>query len=211
MTTTRILGALALSFAFALPGAAMTVTVDAEGVTAAELPRGARIVLFGVGREPGRYRSSIRRWTEVLADDDRDGRVRFAGHVTNRSIWVAVDLETGESVAATGPDYPRREVTAGSALKRDNVGQLSKLENARGIAEMLIVRPKRGAWRLGSSKNSAVDEARGNPAVMRLDASAFRAVEGVASDDLKHLKRGDVLAMIDPRLMEFYVIHVNED
>jgi hypothetical protein len=195
----------------AFPAAAMTLTVDAEGVTVGDLTAGARVILFGVGREPRRYQSAVRRWTEVLADSDRDGSVRFSSAVTSKSIWIAVDLETGESVADTGPGYPRREVTAGFGLKRNNAGQLSKLENARGIAELLIVRPGRGAWRLSAAKNESVDDARDNPALLRLDASAFRAVEGVPSDDLRHLRRGDVLAMIDPRVMEFYVVPVSED
>lgn len=195
----------------AVPAAAMTLTVDAEGVTVGELPAGSRVILFGVGREPRRYQSAVRQWTEVLADGDRDGIVRFSSAVTNKSIWIAVDLDTGESVAGTGPGYPRREVTAGFGFKRNNAGQLSKLENARGIAELLIVRPGRGAWRLSAAKNSAVDDARDNPALLRLDAASFRAVSGVSSDDLKHLRRGDVLAMIDPRVMEFYLVHVSED
>jgi hypothetical protein len=195
----------------AFPAAAMTLTVDPEGVTVAGVPAGSRVLLFGVGREPRRYQSAIRRWTEVLADDDRDGVVRFSSAVTNKSIWVAVDLDTGESVAGTGPGYPRREITTGFGLKRNDTGQLSKLENARGIAELLIVRPGRGAWRLSAVKSSAVDDARDNPSLMRLDAASFRAVSGVLSDDLRYLRRGDVLAMIDPRVMEFYVVQVSED
>lgn len=194
-----------------VPSAAMTLSVDAEGVTVSALPAGAQVILFGAGREPGRHQSTVRHWTEVLRDDDRDGVVRFSSAVTHKSIWIAVDLESGEFVANTGPGYPRREVTHGFSVKRNNVGQLSKLENARGIAELLIVRPRQGAWRLSAEKNSRVDEGRDSPSAMRLDASSFQPVNGVASTDLKHLKRGDVLAMIDPRVMEFYVIQVNED
>lgn len=197
---------------FSVPAAAMTLAVDASGVTVSDLPPGSRIVLFGVGREPLGDRSAVRRWTEVLPDEDRNGVVRFSSAVTNKSIWVAVDLDTGDSVSGTGPDYPRRESAIGSALKRNNAGQLSKWEHARGTAELLIVRPRKGgAWRLSAAKNSSVDEASGRPEPMRLDASSFRAVDGVPSEDLKHLKRGDVLAMIDPRRMEFYVIQVKED
>lgn len=203
--------AFAITAMVALPGAAMTLTVDAGGVTVRDVTAGARVILFGVGREPLGDRSAIRRWTEVVADEDRDGSIRFSASVTSKSIWVAVDLDSGERVSATGPGYPRREVTAGFGVKRNNAGQLSKLENARGVAELLIVRPKRGAWRLSAMKNSLEDDARDNPGSMRLDVSSFHAVDGVASEDLRHLKRGDVLAMIDPRRMQFYVVQVNED
>jgi hypothetical protein len=191
--------------------AAMTILVDTAGVTVRNFTPGSRVILFGVGREPRRYRSAIRDYTKVLTDDDRDGVVRFSSPITNKSIWIAVDLESAEYVAGTGPDYPRRETTDGAQVKRNNVGQLSKFENARGIVELLVVRARQGAWRLNAAKNSEVDEAKGTPDPIRLDASSFRAVEGVPSEELKHLKHGDVIAMIDPRRMEFYVISVDEE
>jgi len=191
--------------------AAMTIQVDTAGVTVGNLTPGSRVILFGVGREPRGYRSASVDYTTVLTDDDRDGVVRFSSPITRKSIWIAVDLESAEFVAGTGPGYPRRETTNGADVKRNNVGQLSKFENARGIVELMVVRAHKGAWRLNAAKNSEVDEANGSPDPIRVDASSFSAVDGVVSDELKHLKHGDVIAMIDPRLMEFYVISVNEE
>ena len=204
--------AFVLSLFIGFPAvAAMTLAVDAQGVTVSNVAAGSRVILFGVGREPLGYQSKVRRWTEVLTDEDHDGVVRFTAASTRKSIWIAVDFDRGDAVAATGPDYPRREVTAGFGVKRNNAGQLSKLENARGIADLIVVRPGRGAWRRLVLKHSPVDETRGRPETMRIDAGSLEPVNGLPSDDLKHVRRGDVLAMIDPTEMEFYVTTVNED
>jgi hypothetical protein len=198
-------------FLSSLPLTAMTLAVDGEGVTVGNLRPGARVVLFGVGREPHRDHSVVRRWTEVLADDDQDGIVRFVSAITNKSIWIAVDLASGTRVAETGPDYPRREMVPVEVLRRNSVGELSQFENARGVAELLVVRPGKGAWRVSGAKNAPVDEARGTTDPMRVDASSFQAVPDVESEELTHLERGDVIAMIDPRLMEFYLMPVVEE
>jgi hypothetical protein len=196
---------------WALPASAMTISVDPAGITVGGLIPGARVVLFGVGREPHRDHSVVRRWTEVLTDDDQDGIVRFVSPITNKSIWIAVDLASGTRVAETGPDYPRREMVPAEVLRRNSVGELSQFENARGVAELLVVRPGKGAWRVSGAKNAPVDEARGTTDPMRVDASSFQAVPDVESEELTHLERGDVIAMIDPRLMEFYLMPVVEE
>jgi hypothetical protein len=76
---------------------------------------------------------------------------------------------------------------------------------------LLVVRAKQGAWRLSASKNSSVDEAARTPQPMRLHAASFQSVNGLPSGELTHLKRGDVVAMIDPGRMEFFVLTVKED
>jgi hypothetical protein len=193
------------------PLAAMTIAVDSNGVTIGDLAPGSRVILFGVGREPHGDHSVVRRWTEVLTDDDHNGVVQFASAMTNKSIWIAVDFGSGNSVSETGQDYPRRETSFEATLERNSLGQLSKFENARGVAELLVVRPGQGAWRLSAAKNAPLDETRGTPDPMRFDASSFQAVPGVESEVFTHLEQSDVVAMIDPRLMEFYVTRVAED
>ncbi|HWW61537.1 MAG TPA: hypothetical protein VN181_09230 [Thermoanaerobaculia bacterium] len=210
-TNSRIFLAAVFAVALPLSAAALTMRIEADGVTVQDATPGAKVILFGVAREPHLYYSVIRRWTEVLADDDRDGVVRFAASVSNKSIFVVVDLDTGAYVAETGPDYPRREILPGEAFKRNNAGQISKFENARGRAELLVVRRGKGAWRVSAAKNSSLDENKDTPSALKIDASEFLSVSGLASGKLEHLKRDDVVAMIDPNRMEFYLVTVGED
>jgi len=192
-------------------GEPIAITVDPSAVTLQGATPGAHVVVFGVAREPHESYSEIRRWTEVLEDDDHDGVVRLSSVISSKSIWIAVELESGRYVAGTGAEYPRREIAAGDVFKRNNAGQLSKFENARGQVEMLIVRPGKGAWRAGASKDSSLDENKGTPSALKLDISSFTAVTGLDSIALPHLKRDDVVAMIDPNRMEFYVTVVGEE
>jgi hypothetical protein len=192
--------------------AGMVMEVGLDGVTVRNVPAGSRVVLFGVGREPRRYRSAIRDYMEVLSDEDRDGVVRLSSTpITNKSIWIAVNLDGGEFAVETGPGYPRREAPASAVTKRNDAGELSKFEFDRGVVELLVVRPGKGAWRLNAWKSSAVDENRDMPESMRLDASSFHVVEGVTSEAFQQSEPGDVIAMIDPRGMEFSVVTVGEE
>src|SRR4051812_16992136 len=89
--------AAALLFPAAASRAAVQVTVGESSVTARGTTPSGRVVLFDV-RAGARHSVTFFRSRAVqLIDTDGDGAVTFtpAEGILDRSVWVAVDLESG--------------------------------------------------------------------------------------------------------------------
>jgi hypothetical protein len=181
-----------------------SVTVD--GIA----PKG-EVVWLSVAREvaPDDVATLVRR-SDVLTDDDGDGRVRWDldRAVPLRSIWVAVDLASGAIATATPEGYPLRRVSW-RGIGLENSPHADRVADARSYAEVLLVRPGEGAWRMTVGDGSAEDD----------DGVADGRV-AAALDDLRPLGRSagaparfgprDVVVLIDPNRMELSVVEAGE-
>jgi len=147
----------------------------------------------------------------VVQDNDGDGIVRFSSPrpIPFRSIWVAVDLESGRHVIA-GPDGYTVTVLPFSAtlLKKDTDGVLGLFNGEMVSAEMLVVRPKSGAWHLLTVEGAGSDgdKTHGKLGLLNTDAMPV----GDSGPPPKHLKNGDILAVIDPGRMEVFVTEIGK-
>ena len=215
----RAVAAAAISlFVLVVPGHAaepLTIEFSERGVSASAVTPHGQVVLFGVAREPSAtrpaYPRSVRR-VAVLTDDDGDGTVHhdLGQDVPLLGMWVVVDLTTGGFAAAPSPGYePARIVITPDVARHDNNGQLKKLEWPFAEMEMLLVRPGTGAWRLYAAKHSALDENAASDEPLRVDIDAFEPIGATASSP-KNFRKGDVVALIDPRWMQFGVIEVGQ-
>jgi hypothetical protein len=104
-------------------------TVAVAGIT----PKG-QAVLFGVAREIAADDvATLVRRSQVLSDDDGDGTVSLdlGEEVPFRSLWVEVDLATGQVTAATPEGYPLRLVSwRGEGIVRGGA-RADQVEDAR--------------------------------------------------------------------------------
>jgi hypothetical protein len=86
------------------PALAKPVSIDFEtaAVAIANVTAGGEVVVFGLAKEYEAFYLTRRVWKETLLDTDRDGIVRLAidSGAPAQSVWVAVDLASGESAAA---------------------------------------------------------------------------------------------------------------
>ena len=104
------------------PGPA--ITFDKSSVSVKGIGAKGQTVLFSVAREVAEDDvATVVRRSQVLPDDDGDGVVTLdlGRDVPLRSIWVAVDLATGQAAAAAPEGYPLRRVSwRGVGLVRGN-------------------------------------------------------------------------------------------
>jgi hypothetical protein len=192
------------------PGPA--ITFDKSSVAVAGISPKGKAVLFSVAREVADDDvATVVRRSQVLPDDDGDGGVKLdLGHdVPFRSVWVAVDLATGQVAAAAPEGYPLRLVNwRGVGIVRGN-SHADRVEDARAFAEVLLVRPGAGAWQLTVGDGSAGDD---DGAADGKIAAALDRMTPVAGTDPPPARFDpkDVVVLIDPNRMELTVVQAGD-
>jgi hypothetical protein len=154
---------LLVGLALLFPGvisAEPLITFEEQSVVASGMSPGGQVVWFSVAKQiEGRMADFVRR-DDLLIDEDGDGSVRFelGRDVPRQSIWVAVDLATGEAAVATPEGYPLRDASLAPGRGRGEAGRPDWSEEGRQLLELLVVRPGEGAWGLAFGDGGARDE-----------------------------------------------------
>jgi hypothetical protein len=185
----------------------------ATGVT----PEGL-VGLTYVNRTVDAFGARVEMATEVLADDDGDGEVRFApaGGIAPVSSWVAVDLSEGDGGGRTAQVSPsgfraKPIVLPPQALERGANGQLRRLRRDGQIFYTALLRPgndtARGAWSLLLEDGGETDEdgVGNNQVVFQPEHGVPVGTSPVAPMELAG---GDVLVMAQPRRFTLTVLQV---
>ena len=157
--TRRLLFALAAHCFLVMPVLAKTVVTFEEGVVVARVTPGASTAWFGAAHQWKGYRLRVHEYVSVLADDDRDGIVRFrlpAG--SQRSVWTVVDLANGDYAveASPGSRLYRRPLPPSAFHARGN-GQRAGVVHGEEVALFWLIRPGVGAWMARVDDGSAAD------------------------------------------------------
>lgn len=191
-----------------LPVAALQIRLDEAGAEAAGVTPGGEVAWLTVWRQPDEL--GVTRVTLLdrrVRDEDFDGAVRLEVEppIARLSVWVAVDLATGEAAAATLEGVPLRWAPEGSVrLPERGPG----VEVGLGRPEMMLVRPGVGAFRARGSDGAHGDAgARGDGRVTVTPAAFRRAVAlaGEAQEPRtppRAFGAGDVLVGIDAGTLE---------
>ena len=199
-------GILLLGLAAVPTSAQPTVAFEPSALVAKGVTPGGSVVWFEIARVRPRWTTQVVRRDVIIADDDADGVVRLElkDPVPARSIWTAVDLATGAFTVATPDTMPRREVALpGNSYRRNPKGAVEALQGSRGFLEILLVRPGRGAWALSVGDGGASDADRKEDGSIEADLAAMRPIEATEAAPAQ-LENGDVIVVVDPRLMQFY-------
>lgn len=196
-----LLGFASSSLAQPASADALTASLLSDSLTFSGVTRGGEVVVFGISVRNDRGLPTRSQFAELLSDGDGDGKVVFQpkSGIPFRSVWGGVDLSTG-AVAVTAPegyelDHADLELRQ---IKHDRDGLAVALEIERFSAYMLLVRPGAGAWLYMGFEGGGNDGDRSRDG--RLTA-VFADAEGIgarAAKAPKHLKRGDVIAVMDP-------------
>lgn len=168
-----------------------------------------QVVWYSVAREVAEDDvATLVRRSGVRVDDDGDGKVlwELEWEVPLRSIWVAVELATGRVAVATPEGYPLRRVGwRGRGLGRDNA-RADRVEDLRTYADVLLVRPGEGAWRLTAGDGSDQDDDGVADGKLAVALDRMRPVEGIAeAAPPSRFGSKDVVVLIDPNRMEVVV------
>lgn len=150
---------------------------------------------------------------KIFSDSKGDGRITYTRPtpVPLRSIWIAVDLDSGRYAIASPAHYTVNTSQLSDKLLRSDADGLSGILDARMLhAEMVIARAHAGAWRLVAADGSATDADRNHNGKLSLNFGDAVAVPGTKEAAPKRLKKDDLIFVIDPERMELFVAQVTK-
>ncbi len=194
----RTIGVLLLVSTVA-PGAIAQPVASAEQgtVVVSGVSAGGEVVLFGVSREYIEFANRFRHWKRVEVDVDRDGKVvvDLGAPLPVPSVWVAVDVATGQLALLRCPDDPPRGVQSfPDVALRPEGGRVTALVLEVESLDLLVVRPGVGAWRHGAVEGPHERTAEG---LLRIPFARLPRLTGTAEGP-GELRPGDVLVGIEP-------------
>lgn len=186
--------------ALALPASALTVSFEEKAVVAGEITPGGSAVIFGVAFDTS---SGVRvrvRSAAVVRDEDGDGVVRYEPEsgVPRAGIWGVVDFTSGAAQVLSRTRGPLDDLPVRAGFRSDDGGarfprfMLQQLSSA----DLLIVRPGKGAWRARATEGGDGDGDFMSDGNIVIGTGSFEAlIEGESAPS--HLTAGDVVLVID--------------
>jgi hypothetical protein len=182
------------------------ISFEPTAVVASGISPGGQVAWFGVARESEDHAARIVRRETVATDDDRDGAVRLdlGREVPLVSIWVAVDLATGQAALATPEGFPLRRIALPGAGAVSGESGPDRLELNRGYLELLVVRPGTGIWGATVGDGGEADDDGASDGRVTVALAHLRA-GGTSPAAPQSFGPGDLLVAIDPNEMEVAV------
>ena len=186
----------------------LDVRLEERAVIARVAP-GAKAACFVIAQEfPGRGTKLVQQG-DVFSDEDNDGiiRIDLPRAIVPASVWVVVDLTTGQHVITAPAGAVLREQLPPSAfVSRDN-GKPARLLQRELLTVFMVARPGVGAWMRKIEDGSAADA----------DGVTDRNVAAVL-DQLKpiggspappdDLRKDDVVVLANPLTLAVYDMRV---
>lgn len=167
---------------------------------------GGSVVLFGFAHRERDFITTLLRYEEILEDLDGDGLVgiNLGEALPPASFWVVVDRISGSSAIAAPPGFKLREI---SLPARWIPSTLDRVELALSLAEVLLVRPAVGAWRLRVGDGGESDEDGVADGTLR---AALAGMWSLGDSPLppERLQTGDVVVVIDTQNLQIAVVRL---
>jgi hypothetical protein len=194
--------------------AAPVVVLSGQSLVAWGLTPEGRAVVFTIGKPPGHLMAVTSRLDAMIeADAAGVASLELPSPIAARSVWVVVDVESGE-VALTSPEgFPLRKVE----FPGQGVGASRRfLRDERRFLEVLLVRPaaavpaeqdwaaESGAW--GQSFGDGGDDDGDGELDGKIEAllERLRPIGESAQLPPDVLMPGDVVVAVDPMTLEIY-------
>jgi len=177
------------------------IRFEPQAVVAEGISPGKKVVFFSIAREVSGYATTTVHRQEILSDADGKGIVRFelGREVPFKSVWFAVDLDTGQFAVAAPEGFPLREVPFPA---RAIPAALNRLELQRSLVEVVLVRPAVGAWAVRVGDGGALDEDREADGTLRAALSNLTPL-GESPAPPERLRPDDLLLVIDPQTLVY--------
>ncbi len=177
------------------------IRFEPQAVVAEGISPGNKVVFFSVAREVAGYATTTVHRQDVLSDAEGTGIVRFEldREVPFKSVWFAVDLDTGRFAVAAPEGFPLREVPFPA---RSIPSALNRLELEHPLVEIVLVRPTVGAWAARVGDGGALDDDGQADGTLRAALSALTPL-GESPPPPERLRPNDVLLVIDPQTLTY--------
>jgi hypothetical protein len=192
---------------------ALAVAVSDHNVTVSNVTPGGSVVLFSCEQGAFRGKTQVRPRAAIFGDTDRDGQVRFepaSGTIDLRSVWVAIDYESG-AIAFGAPAAFAMTVIPLSAetLRKDAENEIATLLQDATHLHVVVVRPGKGAWWMRGRDGTASDRD-ATPGRLALNFDETTSLDGKKEKGPKHLKKGDIVAAINPGHLEVFFTEIGK-
>ena len=181
--------------------AGLSLTFKQNAVTVGGATAGHQVVAFGIGIGKHGRAPLLTRYVRALTDDDGDGAVTFAvRNLPSRSVWVAVDLESGEHAVAT----PTGETPAALDFPADAWrGGRADVDVAGAWLEVLVVRRKVGAWTLRTADGGSNDADGASNGVLKVRLDRMERLTGEEKGPSFTIPK-DLIVVIDPHTLRYF-------
>lgn len=187
----------------------VAIAVEGNSVVA-HVATGANTAWFSIAKEPTGNGDRLTDRAFLLNDDDRDGIVRFtlSRPPVLTSLWMVVDLESGEYsiVAPPGAPLRRRSMPPSALVSRGN-SKSARLLQRELLTVFFVARPGVGAWVARIEDGSAADgdSMPDGRATVLLEKMMPVGNSPAAPNDLQH---DDIVAFANPRTLAVYDVRV---
>lgn len=173
-------------------------------ITAAPVQPGHRIVLFGAGHAPALWQLGTFCRSTVLTENGGSVSYQPEGGVAARSVWIAIDLDTGDTSLSLPDAGPTPVDFAPERLLRSESGD--RVTDSRSATNYLLVRPGEGAWTIYADDGGAADEDGINDGSYTFAIGAMAPLTGDPAPTV--LAAGDVLVGIDRMELEYFTTRI---
>lgn len=195
-----------LFLCISLPLAAKQLITFEANAVAVQVTPGGRAAVFGLARDARADHLRITDYAQVLQDEDGDGvvRVPLDRPAPRESLWLAVDLKTGESSieAPPGARLLRKPFPPSAIVGRGNSRAARAIHRDSHVL-FWLVRPGTGAWAsmIDDGSPSDSDAAYDGQASVMLDEMQPVSLSPPAPVELRD---GDIFAIVVPDTLEIF-------
>ena len=204
---TLLLTLLAPVAVFAADPPPLQIAVSAQDVQVTNVTPGGTVVFYSAGIASDRGVLRLRKAAAMVTDTARAGSVTFSQGqlIPFRSVWIAVEMETGRFTVGgpTGYDLSLRSFPV-THLHGDGDGTIGLADLNQLSGQMLIVRPKSGAWEVVAAEGGMGDADHARNGKLSLSVEDTKPI-GNSGPPPKRLKNGDVVAVIDPHRLDVFI------
>lgn len=180
----------------------MTLTFGTGQVTVGGVVGRHQVIAFGIGIGVRGYTPLLTRNVKASRDDDGDGIIAFpARSLTPRSVWAAVDFETGDYVVGTPTGEMPRPLNFPADSWR---GNRVDLDIHRAYLEVLVVRRRVGAWTLRAADGGSNDADATSNAVLKLRLDKMEKLIGEEKGPPFAVAK-DLIIVVDPQNLDTFV------
>lgn len=182
------------------------VAFEPRAVVASGFAPEAEVIFFAVYRDPQGFHSRVGSfYGSAPADGLGEARFELPEPIPLKSVWAVAEVTSGWVLVTAPPGFSLREIPfPEEGVRLAAAGQVGALVHHGERLEVLVVRPRRGAWAGRIGDGTERDGDRRLDGLVRVEPDRLEALtQGPPPPSV--LRPGDRVVAVDPRTLEHFV------
>ena len=191
-------------------GSGPVVTFEKNALVATGTTPNGRVVFFGETLDDAPYTEIAYGHREHIIVADAAGLARFnlGADLPTLSLWAVVDVNSGSYTVAAPPGQTLKELKVPPGLfKKGLNGNLTDLDVPFEMTSTLVARPGNGVWKLFNAEGGPGDQPGHGRGRTVSSIAQFKSLLDQNGPPAK-FEKGDVVIVIEPRFLFYYVVKV---